>query len=818
MVKRKIMTVVGILLIILTVAMLVIGLSFSFYIMSHCEREIDEGMFEALTGNTASKIYYYASDEAREVGNATELAEGELFGGFRSEAVSYEELPRELIYAFVSIEDKRYFKHSGVDWKRTVGATLNYFLNFRSEFGGSTITQQLIKNVTENDEYSFERKVQEMLWALDLERKMSKEEIIECYLNIINLSNGCYGVGAASEYYFSKPISELTLAECASIAAITNNPSFYDPVRNPKNNRARRDLILSEMLSQGYIDEEAYAQAVAQEVKTSVARAGGGVHMWYTDMVVEDVITELVASKGYSRAMASHLIYTGGLNIYTAMDIDVQNLLEEYYSNESNFYSSGEGEKPQSAMIIIHPESGDILGVAGAVGVKNANRLQNFASGTVRPAGSVIKPLSVYAPALEAGIITYSSVYDDVPVNFGSYNLDASAGAIRKPAAWPKNANGVYRGLTNINYAIEHSVNTVTVKVLADLGLQNSFYFVKEKLDLNSLIEKGTLADGSYITDMDYAALALGQFNYGVTLREITAAYSIFPNGGIYNKARSYYKVTDSYGNTVLENSYYGERAISEANACIMTEMLKNVVSNGTATSVSLKKYIDCAGKTGTTQNNCDRWFIGYTPYYIGGVWYGYEYPKELPSSSKSVCVSVWDDIMTILHEKQIAEKEKKHFELQYDVVEAEYCRDSGKLMSDACRSDPRGDRSETGYFVKGSEPNEQCDRHVLVAYDTDKANGGVMSHECEFYNVQYVGLLRVEREFPVQIYVTDAQYTYREIGKGILPETNPNLPFFANMLSEGSFSGISYGNVQFNRYCRAHFDYYKWKEESESN
>ncbi len=817
--KRKIFTLIGFVLLAATVALLVVGLSFSFYIMSRCEREIDESMFEALTGNTASKIYYYESEEARGRDSATELAGGELFGGFRSVAVSYEEIPHELIYAFVSIEDKRYFEHSGVDWKRTLGATLNYFLNFRSEFGGSTITQQLIKNVTEKDDYSFERKVQEILWALDLERKMSKEEIIESYLNIINLSNGCYGVGAASEYYFSKPLSELSLAECASIAAITNNPSFYDPVRNPKNNRARRDLILSEMLAQGYINGEEYNAAVAEDVQTSVARSGGGVHMWYTDMVVEDVINDLVAQKGYSRAMASHLIYTGGLNIYTAMDIDVQNVLEEYYKKESNFYPSGAGETPQSAMIIIHPESGDILGVAGAVGTKNANRLQNYATGTVRPAGSVIKPLSVYAPALETGIITYSTVYDDVPVNFGNYNLDASAGAIQKPVAWPKNANGVYRGLTNINYAIEHSVNTVTVKVLADLGLQNSFYFAKEKLKLHSLIEKGTLSDGSVITDMDYAALALGQFNYGVTLREITAAYSIFPNGGIYNNTRSYYRVTDSYGNTVLENSYRGERAISEENACVMTEMLKNVVSDGTATSVSLKKYIDCAGKTGTTQNNCDRWFIGFTPYYIGGVWYGYEYPKELPSSSKSVCVSVWDDIMTILHKKHISSGELKGFEKHYNVVEAEYCLDSGKLLGEACKCDPRGDRSEVGYFVKGTEPSESCDCHVLVPYDTDKASGGgVMSHECEFYNVKYVGLLRVERSFPMQIFVTDAQYTYRELPQGTQPETNPNLPFFANALSENSFSGISYGNTQFNRYCRAHFDYYKWKEENEGS
>jgi penicillin-binding protein 1A len=584
----------------------VAGVTLGIYVASISEREIDEGIFDLIRENTASKIYYYESDGAKRSGDATELETQELFGGYRSIPVDYVEIPEDLINAFISIEDKRFFEHKGVDWKRTVGAALNYIMRFEGSFGGSTITQQLIKNVTERDEYTLERKIQEILWALDLETKMSKEEILQNYLNIINLSNGCYGVGAAADYYFSKSLDELTLFECASIAAITNNPSYYDPRRNPENNRQRALLILSQMYGQGYIDGEAYELAKNEELKLNIKSNGASeINLWYVDMVLEDVINDLMTQKGYTRAMANMAIYRGGLKIYTAMDYQLQLLVEKYYSNASNFGGVDGSDGQQSAIILIDTQNGDILAVAGAIGEKRANRLQNFATSTVRPAGSVIKPLSVYAPALEEGIITWSSVYDDVPINFGNGN---------EPIAWPKNANGVYRGLTNINYAVEHSINTVTVRVLEDLGLEKSFDFLYNKLGMKSLIDERVLDDGRVISDIDYAALALGQFNYGVSVREISAAYSIFASGGIYNGSRSYHKVTDALGNMILENKYYGEAVVSEETATIMHEMLKNVVKKGTASSLSLKKTVECAGKTGTTQKNFDRWYIGYTP------------------------------------------------------------------------------------------------------------------------------------------------------------------------------------------------------------
>ncbi len=785
------------------------GLCLSLYIAVKTEREIDEELFDLISTNTASTVFYTSgSMPSSSGGSSEELLRDELYGGYRNKPMEYKDIPKMLIYAFVSIEDKRFFEHNGVDWKRTLGAGFNYILNFRPEFGGSTITQQLIKNVTKEDDYSLKRKLQEILWATDLEDKLGKEEILECYLNIINLSNGCYGVGAASEYYFSKKPSELTLAECASIAAITNNPSYYDPIQKPENNTKRRNIILEQMYLQGYISNDAYLKAKAEVLTLNIKDDGrNGINLWYTDMLIEDVINDLMEERGYSRQIANHMIYTGGLNIYSAMDFEVQSVLEEYYSNTRHFYSSSGKEDPQSAMIIIDPYNGDILGVAGAVGKKDANRVQNFATETVRPAGSVIKPLSVYAPALEEGVINYATVYDDVPVNFGNYTVNSS-GNVSGAVAWPKNANGIYRGLTNVKYALENSVNTVTVRVLEELGLENSFDFVTNTLHLDSLIKEKKLSNGKIISDMDYAALALGQFNYGVTLREITAAYSIFPNGGIYNHCRSYHKVTDRYGNIILENNYKGEDAISLENSVIMTKLLENVVDSGTASRLKLKNTVDCAGKTGTTQNNCDRWFVGFTPYYIGGVWYGYEYPKATASSSRTVCIDVWDEVMTILH-KKYANEEKKEFNVCEDVIEAEYCKDSGKLLGEACRQDPRGERGEIGYFAKGSEPTEECDCHVLVKYDS--TNGGIASHDCKKSDCDYVGLITAERSFPVQIYVSDAQYVTKEIPSAVLPETSPSLPFFNNMLKKGEYCGISNSKEQYNRYCRAHFDYHKW-------
>ncbi len=813
---RGIVKVLLITLLFLVIAGMIVGLVFAIYVNKKIEKNIDESLFSMVGSDSSTTLYYYEQSDNGGKTEAVELTGETLYGGYRCVYVDFEKIPDHLVNAFVSIEDKRFYDHKGVDWKRTVSAGVNYFLKFSDSFGGSTITQQLIKNVTDKDEYSFQRKLQEIFWALDLETKMDKQEILGLYLNIINLSQGCYGVQAASEYYFSKSVWELSLSECACIAAITNSPSYYDPILNPENNKSRRDLILKEMQKQGYISVEEMEDAMQKELALKINEKydSSEINSWYVDMVLEDIINDLVEEKGYSRTMANLMIYTGGLKIYTAMDPQIQSILDGYYENTANFYSNAQGEAPQSAIIVIDPQNGDILGVAGAIGRKNANRIQNFATQTNRPAGSVIKPLSVYAPALDRGLITWASVYDDVPVSFGKYNLDAEKGEIVQPVAWPKNSTGTYRGLTNVNYALAHSVNTVTVRVLEDLGLQESFDFLYDELNMKSLISSGYTADGAYITDIDLASLALGQMNYGVTVREITAAYSIFVNQGIYNAPRSYYKVTDSAGSIVLENRYAGKAVIGADSASVVSRMLQDVVKSGTATAISLQKMVECAGKTGTTQNNYDRWYVGYTPYFIGGVWYGYEYPKAL--SGSNICIDIWDDIMTRIHEREVLPSTDREnldtFSLGENVVAREYCSDSGALMTQACQRDPRGTRKEIGYFVAGTEPTEYCTCHIPVKYDS--ADGGVcLDNLCPSESVQYVGMIQVKRSFPIQITVTDAQYVWREIGSSTLPETSPTLPFFNHALAENEFCGISSAEVQYNHFCRTHFDYIAWKE-----
>ncbi len=808
MAGRILLRILLIALIIMAVAALFVGLFAVLYIDTYIEKDIDESIFYDVGSGVQSKIYYYDyQDRSNRIGNAVELKGEELFGGYRCSFASYSEIPQDMKDAFVAIEDKRFYSHSGVDWQRTLTAGVNYFIGFRDSYGGSTITQQLIKNVTDEDDYSLHRKVQEIFWALDLESKLSKQEILEMYLNIINLSQGCYGVGAASQYYFSKDVSELTLSECACIAAITNSPSYYDPLKNPDNNKARRELILAQMYDQGYISKEELDEAMSADIVFNVADNNSGkINSWYVDMVINDVIEDLCEQYGYSKSMANLVIYTGGLEIYTVMDKSVQDVLDEYYADISNFSSGTDAELPQSAMIVIDSHTGDILGVAGAIGEKKGNRVQNFATDTVRPAGSVIKPLSVYAPALEAGLISWSSVYDDTPVRFvGDENTPAD-----KLTPWPQNASGIYRGLSNISYSIEHSLNTVPIKLLDEIGLEESFCFLRDKLHLEGLVSRKKLADGSVITDMDYAALALGQFNYGVSVRDMTAAYSVFTNDGVYNYTRSYYQVLDASGEVILEDRYRGEVVLSEENADLMTLLLEGVVREGTASDIKLSKYVECAGKTGTTQNKYDNWYIGYTPHYICGVWMGYEYPKSLSVYHGNKCNQIWDEVMTVLHEKYIVSGDTE-FDISTNIIRSEYCADSGKLMTVACHSDARGDRAEVGYFVEGTEPTEFCDCHVMVSYDAQ--GGGVVIGDCPADNIKRVGMITVERSFPRQIYITDAQYVWRDIGKDVVPETAPALAFFNNILPEKTFCGISNTKMQYNRACKEHFNYFDWKD-----
>lgn len=779
------------------------------YICTSFETKVDLSLFGADQPDSTTRFYYCDTgiDHCYDENRVVELEET-LKGNRIVLHSEYGQMPKALINAFVAIEDKRFFDHHGVDLYRSVAAAANYVLGFDTRFGASTITQQLIKNVTGDDQITISRKIQEILYAYDLENKMSKEEILEQYLNVINLAEGCYGVGAAADIYFSKSVEELDPLECVAIAAITNSPTYYDPIRNPDNNKDRRNLILRVMLEQGYLSEPEFEELYDRELQLNVNQKAlrERVNSWYVDMVVEDVIDALSAQYGYSRQVASHMVYNGGLRIITAMDKRVQEVVTQYYENVRHFSPSG--EIAQSSMIVIHPRSGDVLAVAGAVGEKKGNRLQSYATDAKRPSGSTVKPLSVYAPGLEDGRFTYASVYDDVPVKF----IQTAKGY----STWPNNANMVYRGLTNVNYALANSLNTVAVKALADVGTERAFSFLRDTLHIESLIEKEALPSGGYLTDKAPAALALGQMNHGVTLREMTAAYSIFSNQGQYSKPRSFYKVYDAWGRELLSNEREQTYAISSANASVMTKMLEHVISTGTAKPITLDNWIDVAGKTGTTQNNHDKWFIAYTPYCLCGVWYGYEYPKSVEGSEKNQYLKVWNDVMTELHKSYyIPTGGVRHFKLDKDVVKVTFCRDSGKRMGTDCYLDPRNNRAEVGYFVRGTEPRDFCNCHFSVEYDAEC--GGVVCEGCRCENKTRVGLIRVDRHFPVQICVTDAQYVGKTLPIGMTPVAEEGRPYFAGILGARDFCGVSMGAHQYNQACLEHYGHGEASEVEET-
>ncbi len=799
----------------------IVGTVFAIYIKNYVDPEIDSSLLRGAGSDTTTRIFYmdYETEDDRinEEGTAVELEDQRLYSTDNSIWAKYEDMPDDLINAFISIEDHRFKTHNGVDWIRTSSAVVGYFFG-DGDFGGSTITQQLIKNLTGDNENSPQRKVQEIFRAINLENEMSKEQILEMYLNIVFLGNNCYGVQAAANTYFDKDVSELTLVECASLAAIVKNPSKYEPVNHDvvyyenketgemeeDGNWARRNDVIFRMHELGYISEaerdEGYeTELVLHMGESDSASNKATVNSWYTDSVINDVQQALMEEYGYSSYVASLMIYSGGLQIYTCMDPDVQETLETVYENDAQYLPAAtDGLQPESAMIVIDPYTGDVLGLVGGRGEKTQNRIMNRATQSKRPAGSCIKPLSVYGPAIDLGIATMGSVYEDTPVRFDEENN-----------AWPHNLPDIYRGYTTVKTALRHSINTIAVKMLQDVTVDYSFDFLKNTLHMDSIIESYAKSDGTIISDKDLAPLALGQFSYGVTLWEMTAGYTMFQNDGIYSESRLWYKVLDSDGNVILENEPEYEIAISEEAASIMTIMMQDVITNGTGAGITLDQKVNVAGKTGTTTADFDRWFIGYTPYFVGGVWTGYDMNQSLSDFGENPSLQIWDKVMTMLHEDIINEAAKKGeklktFEKSEKLIEATYCKDSGMLIADACKLDPEGNRAEKAYFTKDTLPTEYCTTHVLVAFD--KTTNRVANPNCPEETLVYKGLRNVNRSFPFQLKVLDTQYTCNTNFDPLTMKfpTSDYFPYYHYALTDG-VTGITNYDKQYNAVCQKH-------------
>ena len=769
---------------------------FILYATKGIDASLDLNMLIDNQGRT-TKLYYRNAEEI-----LTELEDQRLFGAENRIWIPLEEIPLDVQNAFIAIEDHRFFEHCGVDFKRTAGAILGFLSPNGAHYGGSTITQQLIKNLTGDNTVTPKRKITEIMRALHLERNVSKDAILELYLNTVYLAEGCYGLETASETYFGKSASELTAEEGAALAAIIRYPTKYDPIMHPENNRERRDTILWRMHELSLLETEVYEDALITETvlhldeKTKEAAKNS----WFTEVVIEDVIADLSKTYGLSRTAASGLLYNGGLSIHTTMDMKMQKAVEAYYENVENFPKSKEGARANSSAVLIDPSSGHLLAVAGAVGEKKSDRIFNLATQMLRSPGSVIKPISVYAPAMEKDLITWASVYDDVPVTF-TQEGDGYA-------LWPKNNPRVYAGLTTVNAALAKSTNTVAVKILQQLGVQNAFRYAKT-LGLTTLIENENGADGRVLSDVALAPLALGAVTKGVSVREMTGAYGALANGGVFHETISYTAVYDKDGKLLLSNENEGKTVFSEETADLMTRLLQNVVSEGTASDLSLQKFVPIAGKTGTSNANTDRWFIGYTPDLLCGIWYGYQDAHDIGTHKKNPAVLIYDDLVTKLYAGQNAETiklDKNHqFLRSENVVRCLYCKDSGELPTSACTCDLRGHRLEYGYFKKGTEPQTPCESHILVDYDAETQS--VAAEHCPKENLIRAALVKnYNRSFPCEITVLDAPYTYRHLPFGALPSKNENMSFFQSFYEkDGHYIGVGGKKHSNNCYCTEH-------------
>lgn len=612
--------------------------------------------------------------------------------------VSLGEMSPYLKEAFISIEDERFREHFGIDIKRTGAAVVKWITTGNSNFGGSTITQQLIKKVTKDDDRSWQRKAREIVRAIQLEQWLSKDQIIELYMNIIYLGEGSYGVEKAAYTYFNKSTRDLSIAECALIAGLAQAPEGKNPYNYPDSAKKRQELVLSKMLELGKITNEQYNEAINQELvyeKGSAELASS--NSYFVDAVVDQVIKDIQKEKDITEVMAEKMVYSNGLEIYTTVDPKIQETLEEIYKDE-NYFKLRDGKydpNVQSAMVIIDYKKGNVVGLIGGTGEKTTLRGLNRATMTKRAPGSTIKPLAVYAPGIDMGIFTAATTYDDIPLE---YELPTTV--------WtPSNSYATHRGLTTVRKGIEISSNIVAAKAFLDVGAENSYRYL-QKFGITTLTK----------SDKVPGALALGGLTRGMTPLEHAAAYGTLANSGIYIEPKLYTKVISMDNEVIVEKISKINEVVKDSTAYLVTNMLQDVVNGSEATGSSARLTdMNVAGKTGTSNDSYDRWFAGYTPYYVGSVWVGYDTQKTV-NMSGNPAAKIWKAVMAKVHEGL----ENKPFVKPSNIVTAEVCVDSGLLATDVCKADRRGDRTRTEIFAKGTVPTDECTVHKYVAVCPD--------------------------------------------------------------------------------------------------
>ncbi|MCM1424513.1 MAG: PBP1A family penicillin-binding protein [bacterium] len=686
--------------------------------------------------------------------------------------VTSDMVPQDLKNAFVAIEDSRFYDHNGIDIKGIIRAAKVGIQNRHFSEGASTITQQLLKNNVFTDWTSedsladkFKRKFQEQYLALELEKVMDKDSILINYMNTINLGSNTLGVEAASRRYFDKHVNELTLSECAVIAGITQNPSRYNPITHPEDNKERREKVLKDMMDQGYITAEEREEALEDDVYSRIQMANSennednAINTYFVDALTEDVMEDLIA-EGYNETQAYTLLYSGGLKIYSTQDPKIQKICDNTFSDENNFpanvkwylnyeltierangdkenvstemfrnywkenrsasynliYSSQEeayqdvedykaavmnsgdevlGEnitltpQPQVSLVVEDQETGCIVAMVGGRGAKTASRTLNRATDTMRQPGSTFKVVAAYAPALDSAGLTLATVMNDAPFNYATG---------RPVANW---YGEEYRGLSSLRDGIRDSMNIVAVKTLTQITPQLGFDYLKS-FGFTTLVEREEIG-GEIFSDIQQTT-ALGGLTLGVTNEELNAAYACIANHGTYIKPKLYTKVVDHDGNIILDNTMpQAKQVIKETTAYLLTDAMVDVVTSGTGGAVNFGNMA-IAGKTGTTSQNNDVWFAGFTPYYTATVWTGYDNNVKLRGDETNLSKKLWRAVMSQIHEELPSES----FTIPSGIVTATVCSRSGKLpVAGLCDGTLR-----TEYFAEGTVPAETCDVH----------------------------------------------------------------------------------------------------------
>ncbi len=673
-------------LLVIIVTGIVIGISFIFYIADIASEPLNIDL-SSLSLNLTSYVYVQNSDGEWEEYQTLYSTENRVW-------VSYQDINPYMIDAIIAIEDKRFLEHNGVDWYRTAGAVLS-LITGQDSYGGSTITQQLIKNITDDNEVSITRKLREICRALKLEQEYTKDDILEAYLNIVNFGSGCRGVQAAANLYFNKDIQDCTIAECAAIAGITQNPYAYDPLTYPENNKERRETVIQAMYDQGKITEDQYNEAMEEsETMTFVGYIDEEEDddeqddwNWYIDRLFRDVVSDLEEELNVGTEYAESKIYNEGLKIYCAMDVEAQEIAEEKISE----WETPTDTALQIGYMMIDFNDGRILATVGSRDEKDGRLLWDYASQSSLQPGSTIKPVASYALAIEDKLINYSSMISDTATADWSYEDGVAVSG-------PNNWYNEYYGNITVNRALNISSNAATVNVLKMIGLDRSYSFLTETLNFTHL--------DSDVDSENLAGLSIGGFHGGTTVEEMTASYQIFCNGGYYYDTYSYYYVTDNDGNVLLDNRDIGkpDQAISSETATIMNRLLYDVVNSG-GEALGYRAIIDgwdIIGKTGTTDGSCDNWFVGASPYAVAGIWTGHDTSYSISEEEQGRITSLWQEIMA----EYLSTKENISFTLSSNVEQHTYCKTTGMLATSACTD------TAVGYYTSDNIPGT-CTAHT---------------------------------------------------------------------------------------------------------